>query len=583
MAAVLLTAALSMLLVPSPALCQGLVLAEIDDIYDEGLYRKAISLSQDVEVEIEAISSGIPEKDILFSYAWLLNLNSGEPIWVMDSDRVEKIASDNIREKTTITLPAGDYQLYFAAFRGLYPFQKKIKILKMFEVGVFDINRMPMEWDDHGDPSRWQVVVRATDADFPRSAVKKLAERPNTGAMLKFKKVRSTEFLQAEMLIHETVSLRIKAMGEYIAKEKYFADGAWIDDLNRCEKVWGMNLTNTRHAGGAQKNRSYNGKVTLPPGRYMVNYVSDDSHSYREWNMPPPYDPEAWGIEVIPIDAAGENAVEIVFDPPERNLVAKLDRMSDNEFKRTGFTLLEDADLCIHAFGEWALSEKIFVDFGWIEDARTLEKVWEMPYSEGAYAGGEYRNRQVRDLIHLPVGDYYLCYITDYAHAYGNWQQSPPYDPRAWGIKLQGAGENFTMDQVKTFKELEGPSLLIRIGPIGDDIHKLTSFRVVEPTTVKMISVGEGYRGEMFDYAWLKDDASEEIVWEMEYDETSAAGGSRKNRSIEHVLTIPPGQYSLHYRTDDNHSFENWNEDMPTNPHLWGVTMLEVEEENDFR
>jgi hypothetical protein len=558
---------------------RGPVISEIRNITEEGLYQKTFCLTQDAEIEIEAVGSGQPDKDILFSYAWLLDMNSRKPVWVMKAEESEEIRGDNVQVETALKLPAGEYALYYSAFRGLHPYTKKMKILNI-EVGVLDVSKMPMKWDEHGDPSRWQVVVRAKDKDFPEACVMSDIKPPKREAIIRFDKARTVELFKAGLEVREPMRVRIRATGEYVAKERSFADGGWIDDQNSCERVWSMDLGNTEPAGGAQKNRTFDGEVFLEPGNYLVCYVSDDSHSYRDWNSPPPYDPENWGIEILPLDPSQLDMVTVTEDPPDRNLIVRLGRMGDATFKRTGFKLTHDQEICVHSFGEYSDKYNRYIDYGWIEDARTLQKIWKMPHNDkGEYAGGEYRNRQVKDKIKLPAGEYYLCYVTDYAHAYGNWQHSPPYDPRAWGISVRAASHEFKPEYVESFEEFDGPNLLIRIGPMGDDMHKKSIFNVKEATTVRFISVGEGERGDMFDYAWLAKDNSDEIIWKMSYQETSPGGGAKKNRRLDRMVRLEPGRYNLHYKTDGSHSFEKWNDEMPSDPQFWGVIMLEVKED----
>ncbi len=55
------------------------------------------------------------------------------------------------------------------------------------------------------------------------------------------------------------------------------------------------------HAGGARKNRVYDGVIKLPPGEYVVRWRSDDSHSFGNWNMEPPEDRAHWGVTVYRI------------------------------------------------------------------------------------------------------------------------------------------------------------------------------------------------------------------------------------------------------------------------------------------
>ena len=52
-----------------------------------------------------------------------------------------------------------------------------------------------------------------------------------------------------------------------------------------------MSVDNTEPAGGADKNRLFDGTLHLAPGSYLVYYRSDGSHSYDDWNAAPPPPP----------------------------------------------------------------------------------------------------------------------------------------------------------------------------------------------------------------------------------------------------------------------------------------------------
>ena len=58
---------------------------------------------------------------------------------------------------------------------------------------------------------------------------------------------------------------------------------------------FGLNL----YAGGAAKNRRFDGTITLPAGEYILKFESDGSHSFGDWNADPPDNPEAWGITIF--------------------------------------------------------------------------------------------------------------------------------------------------------------------------------------------------------------------------------------------------------------------------------------------
>ena len=79
-------------------------------------------------------------------------------------------------------------------------------------------------------------------------------------------------------------------------------DYGWIENSDG-SNVWAMLFDQTEPAGGAQKNRMFDGVITLPAGTYVLRYNSDPSHSHFDWNDDPPDDPESWGITVFRLGA----------------------------------------------------------------------------------------------------------------------------------------------------------------------------------------------------------------------------------------------------------------------------------------
>jgi len=45
-----------------------------------------------------------------------------------------------------------------------------------------------------------------------------------------------------------------------------------------------------------------------------------------------------------------------------------------------------------------------------------------------------------------------------------------------------------------------------------------------------------------------------------------------KNRLIDARITLPAGNYRLRYKTDDSHSFDNWNA-FPPSINFWGIAV----------
>ncbi len=557
----------------------GPVMAAIKSIPDEGLYSESFTLDRPAEVEIEAVSAGSKDDGFLFSYPWLLDLDTRRVVWRMEIDDAEKARRDNLGVRTKFTLPAGNYGLYFTAHGGPYPLKKKIKFLKLFELGQVDVRGGVMvPWDRYGDPDDWFVSVRAAMDDFPLTAFRSPARPGDDAEILAFERVPSNSFLRAELELRQDARLRILAVGEYWAREQAFADGAWIETLDGCGRLWEMTLTNTEPAGGAKKNRIFDNEVTLKAGRYLVCYATDDTHAYGRWNMHPPFDPESWGIRLIPAEPLPADAFTVRVDPPEENRFVVIERVGDAEFRRVGFTVTGHVDVCVRGLGEWSFSDDHGLDYGWIENAVTLEELWSMRYERGVYAGGEARNRLVQESLRLAPGDYYLCYVSDYAHSFDGWAKEAPFDAAGWGIALRGIGQDFSPDSVRRFGPGDGPVTLIQLAALKDDAHRRVEFSVKEPTPVRIIALGEGTGGRMHDYGWLERTDTGEMVWKMTYQDTWHAGGAKKNRRAEQTLTLRPGAYALQFETDGSHSFGDWNAAEPDEGHLWGVSLLELVE-----
>jgi hypothetical protein len=64
---------------------------------------------------------------------------------------------------------------------------------------------------------------------------------------------------------------------------------------------------------------------------------------------------------------------------------------------------------------------------------------------------------------------------------------------------------------------------------------------------------------------------------------TTPAGGDKKNRLVNTTIHLGKGEYELHYRTDDSHSFNDWNADPPEDREHWGITLYKVGREKDLK
>jgi CubicO group peptidase (beta-lactamase class C family) len=120
--------------------------------------------------------------------------------------------------------------------------------------------------------------------------------------------------------------------------------------------------------------------------------------------------------------------------------------------------------------------------------------------------------------------------------------------------------------------ELAGKTPVAQIVRVADDADKTAEFVLAEGASVRVFAIGEAADGHMFDRGWIEDAATGQPVWEMKEAQTTHAGGAGKNRLIDTVLTLPAGRYRLRYKSDDSHSFDNWNA-LPPDINFWGIAV----------
>ena len=558
------------------AIAQARVLASIDDIDRPGVRRAVFALSKESEVAVTATGLADVKGDQFLAYGWILDLETRRVVWSQEDARGEHDRRDNWRSEDRLTLPPGTYGAYFSAHGGRLPVSKRLKILGL-DFGKLEMSTGPWrDWDELGDPDDWGIRVEAVGDGAVSGPVPTVGLEPFPDALVRELDLGDDEYRQTRIVLSHPVRFHLWATGEWSASDEFFADGAWINDLQDGQRVWEMTWRNTDPAGGAEKNRVFDDEVLLDEGAYLITVATDLSHSAEEWNANPPWDPDAWGLALSLVDAGDRDAVEVVSGGRSADPLVAIREVGNHSFYREPFYVTRDTQILVRGLGEQDPSHPHrFADYGWIENQRNLEEVWRMDATRSYPAGGARKNRQVEELVALPRGDYYLCYLTDDSHAYRAWNAEEPFEPEDWGISIYGIGDS-EGDVTLVSGPRENSPGIISIAPVGDGEHVVKRFETTSPTRIRVIALGEGEDGEMFDFGWLEDLDSGEIVWEMDYDHTSRAGGARKNREVETTLRLPVGRYALHYVSDGSHSFKQWNQDPPTREHLWGVTLVEM-------
>jgi len=80
------------------------------------------------------------------------------------------------------------------------------------------------------------------------------------------------------------------AFPEIVKRSKTFHDYGWIED-EQGHPVWEMHALNSQHAGGAYKNQQVDTCIRLKPGNYTLKYITDESHSWDNWDDRAPETP----------------------------------------------------------------------------------------------------------------------------------------------------------------------------------------------------------------------------------------------------------------------------------------------------
>ncbi|NIW79629.1 MAG: hypothetical protein GWN16_09295 [Calditrichae bacterium] len=143
---------------------------------------------------------------------------------------------------------------------------------------------------------RWGITVMGADRDFNPKDVIEYSPEEDQSILVKLVGIGDWESTNADLTLQRDGEIHIYALGE--GRSGRMFDYAWIEEANTGKVVWEMTYRKTKHAGGARKNREFNDTIYLPAGDYTVYYESDDSHSYKDWNAAPPYDPVNYGITI---------------------------------------------------------------------------------------------------------------------------------------------------------------------------------------------------------------------------------------------------------------------------------------------
>ncbi len=605
----------------------------IDGFHQGELFCRAFRVTKPTSIDIHAVGAlSAFNRDQMAAYSWIIRSGSLSPVWEMTIDNTDRYKRDKyLREyQSTQELEPGDYEVYFYAgspstISGFsFDLSGLGKALEKLKINLSDLSDQKDELEkqkakledqkkelekqkaklkeqkgktDSSDPSN-RIVINGdvfdlSDSDVSDEIIKEYSLEITSDAkdISRIECAYNSDRVIAEILqpennlyaskgfsLAQPMQVEITALGENAGMADDFADYGWIVNADTRKRVWSMTEATTDPAGGAEKNKLVTERLDLPKGNYLLYYVTDDSHTYDDWNAAPPYNPQAYGIRVNALRKDDLKYVKPYQDTYSQAALIAIVRADNDFFETIPFHVAKDCDVRVYAIGEYGESSDAFADYGWIERVGDEDLYWEMTERNTHHAGGASKNRDFDDIVHLTAGDYVLGYVTDDSHAYGDWNSGPPYDQKNYGISIFATSKSFDPTIIKQLpKETASANVLAKITYVGDDADESQVFVLDKPTRVHVVCLGEGSGSDMADYGWIENAADDDIVWEMTYRRSKWAGGADKNRLVDTYVMLDAGKYRARFVSDDSHSFGNWNSDPPNNPQRWGITITKGE------
>jgi hypothetical protein len=249
-------------------------------IGDDEIASDGFTLEKPLDVRVYAVGEGTGNE--MHDYGWILNASTREPVWRMSYRDTERAggATKNRMVNAVLSLDAGSYIVHYMT-DGSHSWN--------------DWNSSPPEYED-----AWGISVLAADGKLDESIISEydVAADPNIVAQLVA--IRDDADRGQHFALQNETEIRIYALGEGDSGEMY--DYAWIEDAETGKGVWEMTYRVTEHAGGARKNRLFDGTITLPAGEYVLRYEADDSHSLEGWNAAAPHDPFSYGVTLFRVE-----------------------------------------------------------------------------------------------------------------------------------------------------------------------------------------------------------------------------------------------------------------------------------------
>jgi hypothetical protein len=258
---------------------EGQTIVSMIGIGDDATRSEGFVLKRPMKVRIYAIGEGPPPGERMVDYAWIFDAERHKRVWTMRYEDTQHAGGGQKNRvfDDTIRLAAGSYVVYYRS----------------------DGSHSADDWNTAppAESRYWGVSVFPASGRLNRADIAPLQRgRGKTAALAELLRIGDNEDARITFKLAGQTRLRVYALGE--GRDYEMFDYGSIEDATG-RSVWKMRYEETQPAGGSDKNRVFDGVVTLPAGTYVLRYHSDGSHSHADWNADPPDDPESWGISVF--------------------------------------------------------------------------------------------------------------------------------------------------------------------------------------------------------------------------------------------------------------------------------------------
>lgn len=612
--------------VSGPPAREGLVVIENIETFE--INHRALEVDHEVKVAIEgmgAFESADETATSLAAYAWITNHTSRDVVWKMDAtENVQRGRGAEANVQDTLRLLPGLYDVYFASYGNQLASSNTRGLFGRILTGNSD-------WQK--DFRKWYVaatLIEGKDTDARTVHRHDGNTRFGRGERVVWDSgpVDDNENERFLFRVNTETTVNIRTVGEL------GHDLGQIEDVLTGEIIWEMNQDNSTYAGGAEQNRLANAKVVLAPGIYRASYRTDATHAYSDWAANPPYDVLGWGLS---LSVASTEPVPLALDPwNETEPVVSILKVENSQFIAATFVVNEAERVLVYGLGEMKSNDRY--DYGWIEQASGTDPfagrydeddfepnsditIWEMTYDGSVAAGGDRSNRRIMSFVDLPPARYNLYYRTDDSQAYDTWSNGEPDHGEQWGVaifslksdqtnKISVLGKALWESSVEHFEEnisaevesavetavsealeatvsaeqvienlgFDESNVLLAMNRLENNANVTGSFSLAARTRIRIVALGEiTLSGERYDFGHIEKANSGEIVWDMTWENTKAAGGDDANRIFKGDIELPAGEYVVRFSTDGTHAFKNFDTRPPSTPEAWGITIATVQ------